>query len=636
VDGIMTRGWRGGERGTQAAAPALNAAFITAVLLAFLAVGPSALAATRGVAHPADVSAVTSTSGGQHPRSVTYYIVPPPRNGHKTFLFQIAAQTLGNGNLYTEIFRLNKGRLQPDGGRLENPASIDPGWILILPSGAHGPGVHFGPLPPTASAGKPGASRTAARPGTAEAGKPGASGTPARPGTAERWISRGLAGCLILLGMMAVLFAVRALLEVGTRPGRHRYKGVHTLPAAPIGRTIPIGGLRGGVTTAAPPIDVGAEPPARAPRARNTKGRPPSVPSLEACCPLPIPAPAVAQQESLSAEQEPPAPQVEPPAPQVEPAASQVEPAASQEEPAASQEEPAASQEEPPASQVEPPPSQPVAATAAPPNGPVTADPPNEPGGNGWPPVPGARRERATTVTGVTKGTVFPSATMRLLGVRTPSEGEGDPGAAVLRHEVALGDFRVKAVLAKAPASKREGRSPDVQTWVASTPYLVWTPLPHDVPAGGLAFVCLGAADSGCLFIDLAAAPGAVALRGEPGAATRLAESIAHQLRSGPTADRIHLVVVGDAVPSPQPPGTEWVAGLADLGPRGRPDLGDQAELIFCRVISEEDAFPLARYVAGAPHRVVPLVLADLPGAPWSFTVYPSQRPSEVLQPVVF
>ena len=45
------------------------------------------------------------------------------------------------------IFKLNKDRLQPDGGRLENPTVIDPGWILVLPSNASGPGVHYGPLP---------------------------------------------------------------------------------------------------------------------------------------------------------------------------------------------------------------------------------------------------------------------------------------------------------------------------------------------------------------------------------------------------------------------------------------------------------------------------------------------------------
>lgn len=257
-------------------------------------------------------------------------------------------------------------------------------------------------------------------------------------------------------------------------------------------------------------------------------------------------------------------------------------------------------------------------------------------GSESAPPVPAGAPNPGDARPESTGQAAFSPTALRLLGVRTPSAARAAAvHAAIQRHEVVLGDYEVQAVLAEAPASKREGKSPEVQTWVASTPYLVWTPLPHDVPSGGLAFACVGAGDGGCLFIDLAAAPGAVMLGGEPEAASRLAESIAHQLRSGPTADRINLVVVGDAVPAPLPPGTECVAGAADLGWGGRPGPGKQAELVFCRLNSDEDVFPLARYVASAPHRVVPIVLADLLGAPWSFTAHPIRRPAGVLQPVV-
>jgi len=67
--------------------------------------------------------------------------------------------------------------------------------------------------------------------------------------------------------------------------------------------------------------------------------------------------------------------------------------------------------------------------------------------------------------------------------------------------------------------------------------------------------------------------------------------------------------------------------------PGRRPGPDGHAELVFCRLKSNEDVFPLARYVASASHRVVPLVMADLLGAPWSA---PSRRPAGVLQPVVF
>jgi hypothetical protein len=230
----------------------------------------------------------------------------------------------------------------------------------------------------------------------------------------------------------------------------------------------------------------------------------------------------------------------------------------------------------------------------------------------------------------------FSPAALRLLGVRASAAGNGAGGVAVTqRHEVVLGDCQVQAVLAEAPASNREGRAPEAQTWVAATPYLVWTPLPRNVPDGGLAFACIGAGEEGCLFIDLAAAPGAVAFGGEYQAAATLTESIAHQLCSGLTADRIRLIVVGDAVPAPLPPGSEWAPGPGELGSESQPAREVQAELVFCRLSSNEDLFPLARYVARARHRVVPLVLADLPGAPWSFTAHPSHRPTGVLQPVV-
>lgn len=48
-------------------------------------------------------------------------------------LWDIAEKRLGDGNRYKEIYKLNKGREQPDGGRLSDPDVIEPGWRLILP-----------------------------------------------------------------------------------------------------------------------------------------------------------------------------------------------------------------------------------------------------------------------------------------------------------------------------------------------------------------------------------------------------------------------------------------------------------------------------------------------------------------------
>lgn len=48
-------------------------------------------------------------------------------------LWEIAEKRLGSGHRYKEIYKLNKGRLQPDGARLVDPRVIERGWRLILP-----------------------------------------------------------------------------------------------------------------------------------------------------------------------------------------------------------------------------------------------------------------------------------------------------------------------------------------------------------------------------------------------------------------------------------------------------------------------------------------------------------------------
>jgi hypothetical protein len=72
--------------------------------------------------------------------------VQSSNNGEPEFLFAIAQRYLGDGDRFDEIFELNKGRRQPDGGALTVPTSLNPGWVLILPADAEGPGVQFGRL----------------------------------------------------------------------------------------------------------------------------------------------------------------------------------------------------------------------------------------------------------------------------------------------------------------------------------------------------------------------------------------------------------------------------------------------------------------------------------------------------------
>ena len=78
---------------------------------------------------------------------VKYYVVLPAyEDGHET-LTGIASRLLGSPARAADIFKLNEGRKQPDGGALTDPDSLRPGWLLVLPWDAFGPGVAYGLLP---------------------------------------------------------------------------------------------------------------------------------------------------------------------------------------------------------------------------------------------------------------------------------------------------------------------------------------------------------------------------------------------------------------------------------------------------------------------------------------------------------
>ena len=222
---------------------------------------------------------------------------------------------------------------------------------------------------------------------------------------------------------------------------------------------------------------------------------------------------------------------------------------------------------------------------------------------------------------------------LRMLGA-SPSGQPGEDDLPPLRHQVVLGDDQIDVVLAEPTADGSFGDR-DENSWLASAPHLAWTPLPYDIPEDGLAFACVGAGDEGCLFIDLAAAPGAVAITGDNDAAVRLAESIAHQLCANAMPDRpISVLIVDRTIPEPHPATAISVQSLRDLTaalPDHRPDGTD---IVFCELHSTEDAFALARIVGTAQHRIVPIVLGNLPGAAWSFTAYPSPVLDDGLLPL--
>jgi hypothetical protein len=194
-------------------------------------------------------------------------------------------------------------------------------------------------------------------------------------------------------------------------------------------------------------------------------------------------------------------------------------------------------------------------------------------------------------------------------------------------YQVMLGDDRVDVVLAQGPAACRNGKARNPKAWLATTPYLAWASLPYETPDGGVAFACLGAGDEGCLFIDLAAAPGTIAITGDRDSAAHLAESLAHQLcRQVADDSSCTVVLVGDVVPDPPPSRAVLAPTLHDLG-FVSDAAAPETEIVFCTLGTNEDASILARHASRSAHRVVPVVLADLPGAPWTFSITAQPAP---------
>jgi hypothetical protein len=75
------------------------------------------------------------------PNSDKMYVVTPPVGRFHESLWEIANNHLGDGRRYREIFELNSGRVQPDGSKLTIASLIRPGWTLLMPKDAHGPGI---------------------------------------------------------------------------------------------------------------------------------------------------------------------------------------------------------------------------------------------------------------------------------------------------------------------------------------------------------------------------------------------------------------------------------------------------------------------------------------------------------------
>jgi DNA-binding SARP family transcriptional activator len=155
-------------------------------------------------------------------------------------LWDLARTYLGSGERWHEIYDLNRGRPQPGGGTLTDPARIYPGWDLLIPvAGPHPPygrgNPHGGGRPARhrrrsapAAVGSPGPARS-----TLGTGRPGA-----RQHVPPPWV-RLPSGALIGLGTAVVVSTAVALARVHRRR-RYRPGTVLTSSLEPAGPPPPV------------------------------------------------------------------------------------------------------------------------------------------------------------------------------------------------------------------------------------------------------------------------------------------------------------------------------------------------------------------------------------------------------------
>ncbi|WP_329110971.1 S8 family serine peptidase [Micromonospora sp. NBC_01699] len=75
-----------------------------------------------------------------------YYVVTSSYQGEPETLERISFRFLGTAQRADDIFALNVGRRQADGGTLTGPGPLAPGWLIVLPWDAVGEGVRYGLL----------------------------------------------------------------------------------------------------------------------------------------------------------------------------------------------------------------------------------------------------------------------------------------------------------------------------------------------------------------------------------------------------------------------------------------------------------------------------------------------------------
>lgn len=146
-------------------------------------------------------------------------------------------------------------------------------------------------------------------------------------------------------------------------------------------------------------------------------------------------------------------------------------------------------------------------------------------------------------------------------------------------------------------------------------PFL-WTTSPLDKPRGAIAPAYVGAAEPGALFLDLAMAPGPIAIGGDPRAGARLALALARQLCSAIDHGADHTAVVTAGAPfGPRPLHSDtalrWPS-LAEFHDSWIPETARYC-FLFCTLPNTRDVERIRLLTKIQTRRIIPITVGEQP-----------------------